>query len=335
MNMHFFHWFYRFPYLARLLMTVMFILILFGTIIHFVEPENFPSIFDGIWWAIVTTSTIGYGDFVPGTVPGRLIAMLLIFTGAGLVASYFVTIASSTVKKENAMIKGTVQVHWKHHFIIVGWNERSREIIKSYVAVHPNHSIVLIDSTLKESPFTNGANVLFVRGSGASDSTLLKANIKEADLILLTADPTRTEYNADMHTILSIVAIKGIAPNIYCIAEILTSEQIINAKRAGADEVIQSNKLISSMMNHAMIVPGISAAILDIIDSYHGVELRFIEERSLNGHTFESALNICIKEQKIPIGVKRDKKFTIAPPKEMILVEGDQLLVICQQNKSE
>lgn len=80
MNLHIFHWFLRFPYVVRLLFIVIFILIAFGTIIHFIEPDNFPTIFDGIWWAIVTTSTVGYGDFVPGTVKGRIIAMLLIFS---------------------------------------------------------------------------------------------------------------------------------------------------------------------------------------------------------------------------------------------------------------
>lgn len=331
MNLHIFHWFLRFPYVVRLLFIVIFILIAFGTIIHFIEPDNFPTIFDGIWWAIVTTSTVGYGDFVPGTVKGRIIAMLLIFSGAGLVASYFAAIASTTVKKENAIIKGTAQVHWKHHFIIVGWNERSREIIQSYKKIHPNQSIVLIDSTLKESPFAKGTNVLFIKGSATSDTILHQANVKEASLILITANPTMSEYSSDMNTILSIVAIKGLSPQIYCIAEILTDEQVINAKRAGADEIIQSNKIVSAVMNHTMLSHGISDAILNLLDPYHGVELTFIEDKSLSGHTFESAVNICLEEQKILLGFKRGEKTEIAPAKETVLLPSDQLLVIVRQ----
>jgi len=331
MNLHIFHWFLRFPYVVQLLFIVIFILIIFGSIIHFIEPNHFPTIFDGIWWAIVTTSTIGYGDFVPVTVKGRIIAMLLIFSGAGLVASYFAAIASTTVKKENAIKKGIAQIHWKHHFIIVGWNERSREIIESYKEIHPDQSIVLIDSSLKESPFAKGTNVQFIKGRATSDTILHQANVKEASLILITANPTRTEYSSDMNTILSIVAIKGLVPDIYCVAEILTDEQVINAKRAGADEIIQSNKIVSAVMNHTMLSHGISSAILDLFDTYHGLELTFIEDQSLSGYTFESAVGIYLKEQKILLGFKRGEEINIAPTKKTVLLPSDQLLVIAHR----
>lgn len=328
MNLQIFYRFLRLPYTLRLLFAVFFILLLFGTTIHLIEPDNFPTIFDGVWWAIVTTSTTGYGDFVPTTVKGKLVGMLLIFTGAGLVASTFIAIATNTVKKKSSIVKGTMHVRWKHHFIIIGWNERSKEIINCYREVHPDQTIVLIDSTLKESPFAKKSNIIFVKGSGASDKTLLQANIQEADLILVTADPTRTEFSADMNTILNIVAIKGVAPKIYCVAEILTDEQVINAKRAGANEVIQSNKLISSIMNHSMSSHGIADAILDIVDSYHGIELKFIKEKSLIGHTFEAAMQVYLHEQKVLIGIKRGDKIKVAPKKEAILESGDQLLII-------
>ncbi|WP_456687952.1 ion channel [Aeribacillus sp. SP014] len=49
------------------------ILILFGTMISYIEPKEFPTPFEGIWWALVTMSTTGYGDFVPKTFFGTYI----------------------------------------------------------------------------------------------------------------------------------------------------------------------------------------------------------------------------------------------------------------------
>jgi voltage-gated potassium channel len=51
-----------------------------------VQPEKFGTIPDAMWWAIVTLGTIGYGDAVPVTMVGRLIAGLTIFTGLLMVA---------------------------------------------------------------------------------------------------------------------------------------------------------------------------------------------------------------------------------------------------------
>ena len=79
-----YRWFLRFPYLLRLLFIVIILILFFGTIIHYIEPDQFPTIFDGVWWAITTTSTIGYGDYVPGTIEGRLVAIILIFLVQGL-----------------------------------------------------------------------------------------------------------------------------------------------------------------------------------------------------------------------------------------------------------
>lgn len=323
-----FQWFLRFPYLIRLIFAVVFTIICFGILIHFVEPNQFPTVFDGIWWSIITTSTIGYGDFVPSTVKGKIIAIFLIFFGAGLVAAYFVAVASSTVKRQSRFLKGTVQVKWKNHFIIVGWNERTKEIIKCFKKVHTEQSICLIDSDLEESPFSKDSNIMFVKGSASSDQTLLQANINEADLILVTSDPTRTEVNADMNTILYIVAIKGVAPEIYCIAEILTSEQIINAKRAGASEIIQSNKLLSSVMQHTLFSHGVSNALLDLVNLNQGTYIKLVKENGFNGHTFESACQIYLKEQKILIGLRRDNQTKIIPQKDTILQNDDELLII-------
>ena len=50
------------------------------------QPEKFGTIPDAMWWAIVTLGTIGYGDAVPVTVAGRLIAGLTIFVGLLMVA---------------------------------------------------------------------------------------------------------------------------------------------------------------------------------------------------------------------------------------------------------
>ena len=42
-----------------------------GLLMTVVERENYPSIGSGLWWAIQTTTTVGYGDNVPTTVAGR------------------------------------------------------------------------------------------------------------------------------------------------------------------------------------------------------------------------------------------------------------------------
>ena len=51
-----------------------------------VEPESFESFFDAIYWAVVTLTTVGYGDIYPTSDIGRIVSMLSSFMGIAIVA---------------------------------------------------------------------------------------------------------------------------------------------------------------------------------------------------------------------------------------------------------
>jgi voltage-gated potassium channel len=70
------------------LMTVVIIVVIVGALMHLIEGEErgFTSIPVSMYWAIVTLTTVGYGDLAPATVPGRLLASLLMILGYGIIA---------------------------------------------------------------------------------------------------------------------------------------------------------------------------------------------------------------------------------------------------------
>lgn len=53
---------------------------------HEAQPEKFESVFHSLWWAVVTLTTVGYGDAYPVTVGGRIFTFIILLLGMGIVA---------------------------------------------------------------------------------------------------------------------------------------------------------------------------------------------------------------------------------------------------------
>ena len=51
-----------------------------------IEPETFDSFFDAVYWAVITLTTVGYGDLYPTSTAGKVISMISSFVGMGVVA---------------------------------------------------------------------------------------------------------------------------------------------------------------------------------------------------------------------------------------------------------
>ena len=72
-----------------------FIIFAGGTCLTLLEPQTVKGgVGDGVWWAIVTAATVGYGDIAPTTLAGRVIAVVLMLTGVGLISTLAASITA-------------------------------------------------------------------------------------------------------------------------------------------------------------------------------------------------------------------------------------------------
>jgi voltage-gated potassium channel len=92
--------------LVIFLFTIFILLILVSTGIYYfereVQPEKFGSIFESMWWAIITLTTVGYGDVYPISVGGKIFTGLVLIIGVGLITIPAGIIANSfnEIKKD-------------------------------------------------------------------------------------------------------------------------------------------------------------------------------------------------------------------------------------------
>ena len=86
------------------------LVLLSGELLTLLEPTTVPGGFwQGVWWAAVTVTTVGYGDIVPQTTPGRVLAVILMLTGLGVVSTLAASISAYFIgHSEQADVKNLV-----------------------------------------------------------------------------------------------------------------------------------------------------------------------------------------------------------------------------------
>ncbi len=87
--------------------TTIVITVASGIVMTVVDRDNYPTIGTGLWWAIQTTTTVGYGDHVPTTFAGRALAAFVMLFGIGFLTVITAAITSTFVARSQLELKGS------------------------------------------------------------------------------------------------------------------------------------------------------------------------------------------------------------------------------------
>ena len=123
-----------------------------GFIVKLLEPGDITQENNPFWWAIVTMTTVGYGDFSPETPAGRLVAVLIMFAGISLVSLLTATISSIFVAQKIREGKGLEKLNLTNHLILCGWNPNGERVLDSiqHLSGMKKRDLVLINELNEE-----------------------------------------------------------------------------------------------------------------------------------------------------------------------------------------
>ena len=103
-------------------------IVVFGIIGHLIDPDSFDTVWDGMWWATQTVTTVGYGDVVPEQTGGKFVGALLMIGGLSFFAVITGVITSMFVARAQIETPGSTYVQ------VV---ERLDEISERLAAIEP------------------------------------------------------------------------------------------------------------------------------------------------------------------------------------------------------
>ncbi|MDL4839397.1 potassium channel family protein [Aquibacillus rhizosphaerae] len=257
-------------------LTSILLVLLASFLVVQVESETFPTYFDGFWWVMTTVTTVGYGDYFPITIAGRVIALFLYIFGIGLIGVVIGKVVDGLASFRKKREEGNIVYSEKQHFIIIGWSQKAKFAIKEMLDTNNKIEIVLIDD-LEKAPIL-AENIHYIRGNASESETLLNANIKEANAVLVFADDTiQDDQLSDGKTLLIASAIESIAPEVHTIVEVMEEKHIKNFEYMKVNEFIISNETISSLFVRSAFRKGISNVYSQLLSRSHGDDLYHIQ----------------------------------------------------------
>jgi len=252
------------------------VMLIGGLILGLLEPGEIAEGGNPFWWAIVTMTTVGYGDFTPATITGRLFAVVVMFAGISLTALLTATISSIFVARKIREDKGLEKLDLSEHIILCGWNKTGEQIVDSIqnLAGSKHHQLVLIndlgeDEINRLKSRYNKITLYFVAGDFTSEIILDRANLKEADTVMIIPNQTNEDVssNPDEKTIFATLTIKAMSANIRVVAYLNNRENLTHIKRANVDEVVLSDDFGAFMVAAHVMDPGIPQAVNTLLDS--------------------------------------------------------------------
>lgn len=259
------------------------VLLLSSALVFMAEKRNggFDSYFDSLWWTIVTISTVGYGDRVPNTVAGRLVAIATMFVGVATMWVVTGRVASFILERQMKAEKGLLGFQgMKGHFIICGWKQEMNEVLQAILASNPDvrsDDVVLLNKAPQEEvdAVRNDARfegVRTVHGDFMEERDLQRAGIRRAAKVLVLAD-YHTPGNLqqlDSKTVMAVMTIKSLNRRAYVCAELLDTKFEKYLQLSHCEEILLSRDFSRAMLASASSGTGLTHVIRELLGKDEG-----------------------------------------------------------------
>lgn len=235
------------------------------------------SVADGLWLALVTVTTVGFGDIAPVTPLGRIVSAVLMIGGMFTLALFAGIVGSSLVAGIVSIREEQFRMsNYVNHVVVCGFDESTNLLLAALAReINPDKTrVVVVDD--HERPRNLPPEYTWVQGDPTKESELDKLRIIHASAVVVTGARDIPLQAADARTILIVFTLRSYLKSqrdqvsrrrrpLYIAAEILDSENVNHARTAGADEVIETRKIGFSMIAHAIKHHGTATTISNVL----------------------------------------------------------------------
>jgi voltage-gated potassium channel len=321
----------RFEFITLIVFAT--VVILISSILIYVMEANNPAspvntLFDAIYWSIVTIATVGYGDVTPITDAGRVVAMFVIIAGIAVLAFSTSLVVSAFSEKidevrETKIVNTLSSV--KQFYIICGYENIAKEVAKKLSKSKFN--LIILDENehrIAEARKDGFWALNFDPGSVESYKRLEIDFEKQVKAILCLRED-------DVENVYTTLTVRSFSKDVKILSLLMQQSNRKKLHFAGADEILYSKELVG-MIARVYVGQPVAFEIIHALRSEFtsvNIEEIYVSERISVNYAFVKDLEN-VKYRIVLLGIykQKTKHFYFNPIDDTLLEEGDYLLVI-------
>ncbi len=298
-----------------------------GTVVTVAEHGwSLASLGESLYWAV--TTVIGQGDASFVTTPaGWVISWALGLFGVAIVATITGALVGFVIDFLLKEGQGMGAAGYDGHIVVCGWNPTAKNLIAELNGDDYRADVVVIARTEKNPA---GSSAYFVKGDPTDEDDLRRAGIEEAAAAIIFPDDGTSE--ADMRSILAVLAIESLAPKVRTVVEVNNPANAAHVRRANADEVLITSRLSSHLLARSAMYPGLCDIVTDIVSGGDGSELYRVvlpdDYTSLSVDELSARLRA--DHEATLLGITRNGHTHVNPQSGFSLTVGDCAVVVAE-----
>ncbi|MDH3396974.1 MAG: NAD-binding protein [Acidimicrobiia bacterium] len=281
---------------------------------------------ESFYWGI--TTVLGQGDASHVTSPlGWAVSWLLAVFGIGILATITGALVGFVIDFLLKEGQGMGAAGHKGHIVVCGWNSTARDLIDELRSDDYDADVVIVHEAERNPA---GDDAYFIRGDTTNADDLKRAGIEEAAAAIIC--PTDGSNEADMRSILTVLAIENLAPGVRTVVEVNNPKHVEHFRRAKVDEVLVSSRLAAHLLARTALYPGLSGVVADMVAGGDGSELYRVElpDSYLGVSIDELATRMRRDHQATVLAVSRNGSSFVNPPSDFRLEPGDDAVVVAE-----
>lgn len=302
------------------------------------DAANITDMGDTLWYGLVTLTTVGYGDYFPVSMPGKIVGALFVLSSLGVLGVLIGKVADAfTAYREHRRL-GHHGLDVTDHIVIFGWSDSTRRIVNQ---IHSLNRRIVVVTQRRESVddiHERFSDLVFPLYAEFDDAALLeKINLRQADRALLNVD-------SDTDTLIYLLNLRKNFPDVDFDVALYNEELRDTFRNAGVANVISAETNAAHLMASIIFEPDVARFAQELIttareeEEYDMNQYRVPAESPAVDMQFGALFRSLYEDHRVvAIGVSKpvdgDRHIHKLPDDDEPVSVGDGLILIGPQGR--